>query len=80
MPGALEVRHEDELNEVADLQARRRGIEADVERDFLGVQELSQPLLVGALADEAPLFQRVENVRGGTPRISSFTPPPFCSP
>ena len=67
-------------SEVADVQARRRGIEADVERDLLRVQQLPQPLLVGALADEAALLQRVEDCRCGTPRISSLTPLPFCSP
>ena len=63
MAGALQVRHEKDLQEVADVQAFRRRVEADVEGDLLGVQQLPQTLLVGALADEAALLQGVENRR-----------------
>ena len=44
-----------------DVQAVAGGVEADVEGDLLGVQQLAQARLVGALADEAALLQRVES-------------------
>ena len=43
------------------MQAARRRVEPDVEGHLLRVQELAQALLVGALADEAPLLQGVEH-------------------
>ena len=58
---ALQVGHEHELLEVPDMKAFSRGIEPDVEGDALGIEELPQSLLVGALADESPFFERVEH-------------------
>ena len=62
MARPLQMRHGHEGDEVTGMQAVRRRVKTDVERDFLLVQELAQLLLIRALRDVAALFQGIQYV------------------
>ena len=62
MAGILHVAHGDELHEVADVQAVRRGIEADIEGDALAAELFVELVLVHRLLDKAARTQRVHYI------------------
>ncbi len=62
MPGPLHVHHDHQLDEMAHMEAVRRGVEADVEGDGAFPQQLPDLFFMRHLLDEAPLHQNVVNV------------------
>ena len=60
--GQLEAAHGEQQHQVADVQARRRGIEPAIERDRPGVERLTQLIGVGGMRDQPAPGQLVEDV------------------
>ena len=56
MAGALHVGHGHEGDKVADVQAVRRGIEADIKRDLFFFEQLTDFVFVRQLRDKAAFF------------------------
>ena len=65
VPGALEDPRHHQLDEVAEVQARRRRVEADVERHRPGVEVRGERLLVGRVGEQSPPLQLVQHVGHG---------------
>ena len=65
MPGPLQVPQHDQLHEVAEVQGRRRRVEAAVRRDRPVGECLAQRGLVGGLGHQSPPLQLVEDVAHG---------------
>ena len=57
MPAELETAQSEQRDQIADVQAVRRGIEAAVERARAGLQMLAKCLHIGNLRDQFPLIQ-----------------------
>ena len=57
VPGALEPRHRHQREEVPDMKAVRRRIEADIKRDLFFGKELPDLLLIRALRDISAFLQ-----------------------
>ena len=59
MPAELQVLQPHDLDEVTGMKARRRGVEPDVSRDHLGVEQPGERLvfrfIVGRLMDETAI-------------------------
>ena len=62
VPGLLQPAHGEQLHQVADVQPRRRRVEAAVKGDNPGVQRLAQIVQVSRHGDEAAPAQVVDDV------------------
>jgi hypothetical protein len=62
VPGALEVRHRHDADQVPEVQRVGRGIAAVVEGHLTGGEGATEGRLIGALIDESPLLQNVVDV------------------
>ena len=60
MPCALHMRHHHNLHEMAHMQAICRGIEADIELDFLILHQIPDLFLIGHLRDHAARLEFVK--------------------
>ena len=60
MAGPLHVRHNHDLHEMADMQAVRRGVKANVERDLVVVDQVAGFLLVRELGNQSSCLQFVK--------------------
>ena len=51
MTGLLHMHHDHDLNKMTDMEAVRRGVKADIERDLLFFKKFFDLIFVGALFD-----------------------------
>jgi hypothetical protein len=58
--GELEPLEQDDRDEVADVEARRRGIEARIHRDDLAREQRRESFAIGDVGQESSLMQVVE--------------------
>jgi hypothetical protein len=63
MPGLLQPLGGEQLDEVAHVQARRRRVEAHVERDRSPIQLGAQGVAIGRVGEQPALFEVVQDVR-----------------
>ena len=62
MPGPLQRPRHHQLDQVAEVQTRRRRVETHVERDRSGVEMVAQGGAIGGLGQQAAPFELVQNV------------------
>jgi hypothetical protein len=63
MAGPLHVHHDHYLNEMADMQAVRSGVKADIKCNRFLSQQLPDLFFMGCLCQVTPFLQYVINIR-----------------